>query len=58
MKRGYSHEFPTGGTNRKRLDVDYVPPALLRAAKLKAKREGTSLRVVVLRLLKDWVARS
>lgn len=57
-KRGYSREFPTGGplARRRRLDIDWVPPALLRAAKQKAKRTGVSLRVVVLRYLQAWVA--
>jgi len=54
-KRGYSREFPTGGSNRKKLEIDWVPPALLRDAKLKAKREGVSLRALILGWLKAWV---
>lgn len=54
-KRGYSREFPTGGPNRKKFEVDWVPPGLLRDAKRKAKRERVSLRVVILRWLTEWV---
>lgn len=54
--RGYSREFPTGLGVRRRLEVDWVPPGLLRDAKRKAKRERVSLRVLCLRYLRDWVA--
>jgi hypothetical protein len=54
-KRAYSREFPTGGVRRK-LDIDWVPPSLLVSAKAKARRQGVSLRVAILRLLRTWVS--
>jgi hypothetical protein len=53
-KRGWSREFPTG--RGRRFGVDDVPLGLLRQAKAKAKREGVSLRVKILRFLAAWVA--
>lgn len=54
-KRGYSNEFPTGVQPNRKIGVDWVPPKLLRAARARAKREGISLRVQILRLLTAWV---
>jgi hypothetical protein len=56
-KRGYSREFPIGDdlTRRRKLEIDWVPPWLFRAARQKAKREGISLRVIILRWLTAWV---
>ena len=55
-KRGYSREFPLDKTGpRRRLEVDWAPPGLLRDAKRKAKREGTSLRTLVLGWLQRYV---
>jgi hypothetical protein len=58
MKRSYSKEFtPRVRTpeSRKRIHVDWVPPTLFAAVAAKAKREGVSMRALVLRLLKAWV---
>ncbi len=37
------------------ITVDRVPPTLFDAAKAKAKREGVSLRALILGWLKAWV---
>lgn len=55
VKRGYSREFTPKTERRVQLMIDRVPPTLLEAVKAKAKREGISLRALVLKLLKDWL---
>lgn len=55
MKRGYSREFTPRTERRVALTIDRIPPTLLDAAKAKAKREGVSLRALVLGWLKAWV---
>ena len=55
VKRGYSREFTPKTERRVQLMIDRVPPTLLDAVKAKAKREGISLRALVLKLLKDWL---
>ena len=54
-KRGWSNEFPTGGDTTRKIGVDDVPAGLLRRVKAKAKRQGVSVRVVILRFLTRWV---
>jgi predicted HicB family RNase H-like nuclease len=54
-KRGYSNEFPTDHAKRVRLEIDQVPPDLARKVRAKAKREGVSLRTLILRLLTQWL---
>jgi len=39
------------------LTIDRIPPTLYSAVKAKAKREGISLRALVLGWLKEWVER-
>lgn len=56
-KRGYSDEFPTTGKTSRYL-LDYIPSALWRKARAKAKREGLSMRTLILRLLSEWVSPS
>lgn len=53
-KRGYSDEFPTTGKTTRYL-LDYIPAGLWRSVKAKAKREGVSVRTLILRLLKQWL---
>jgi hypothetical protein len=53
-KRGYSDEFPTTGKTARSL-LDYIPVGLWRSVKAKAKREGVSVRTLILRLLKRWL---
>lgn len=54
-KRGYSRDFTPKTERRVQFMIDRVPPTLLDAARAKAKREGISLRALVLGWLKEWV---
>lgn len=56
MKRGYSKYFTPRTERRVTLTIDRIPPTMLDAAKAKAKREGVSLRALILGWLKDWIA--
>lgn len=56
-KRGYSREFTPRTDRRVQIMVDRVPPTLFDAVKAKAKREGVSLRALILKLLSDWLQR-
>ena len=53
-KRGYSREFTPKTERRIQLVIDRIPPTLYDAVKAKAKREGVSLRALVLGWLKAW----
>jgi hypothetical protein len=56
-KRGYSKAFrPRGGTGRRYL-LDNIPVPLWVAVQEKAKREGVSVRALILTLLQDWLTR-
>lgn len=55
-KRGYSRDFTPKTDRRVRIEVDRIPPTLYDAVKAKAKREGVSIRALVLKLLSDWTA--
>lgn len=55
MKREYSRDFPTTKEKRVYYMLDKIPPGLWRSVKAKAKREGVSLRALILGWLKDWV---
>lgn len=50
-----SSEFPTTGPSTQYL-LSGIPRDLWKTVKAKAKREGVSLRTLVLRLLSKWVA--
>lgn len=54
-KRGYSRAFTPKTERRVMLTIDRIPPTLYTAVKAKAKREGVSLRALVLGWLKDWI---
>lgn len=54
-KRGYSREFTPKTERRVMLTIDRIPPTLYEAAKAKARREGVSLRALVLKFLSEWV---
>ena len=56
-KRGYSDEFPTTREKRVYFMIDKIPPALWIRVKAKAKRDGVSLRALILGWLKDWISR-
>lgn len=53
-KRGYSREF-TPRDEGAQLNISRVPKSLLIQANAKAKREGVSLRALILGWLKAWV---
>lgn len=53
-KRPYSREFDYPGA-KKNYPLEGIPFPLWRAATQKAKAEGISLRIAILRLLKGWV---
>jgi len=55
-KRQYSREFTPKTERRVMLTIDRIPPTLYDAVKAKAKREGISLRALVLGWLKEWAA--
>jgi hypothetical protein len=55
MKRGYSREFRPHGESGKRYLLDAIPAGLWSAVKAKCKREGVSIRALILNLLREWV---
>ncbi len=56
MKRGYSRAYTPKSETYGRYLLDKIPATLWREVRAKAKREGTSVRALVLRLLTDWTA--
>jgi hypothetical protein len=54
-KRGYSREFTPKTERRLTLMADKVPAKLHDAVQSKVKREGTSVRTVILTLLEKWL---
>jgi hypothetical protein len=54
-KRGYSRDFKPHGDTGRRYLLDKIPAGLWTAANAKAKREGESMRGLILRLLKEWL---
>ena len=55
VKRGYSREFTPHGDTGKRYLLDDIPAGLWSEVKAKCKRDGTSIRALILRLLTAWV---
>lgn len=53
-KRGYSRDFKPHGDTGKRYLLDKIPAGLWTAVRDKAKRQGISLRALLLRLLTEW----
>ena len=54
-KRGYSRDFrPKAGTG-KRYMLDAIPAGLWNDVRTKAKREGVSVRALILSQLRTWV---
>lgn len=56
-KRGYSREFKPHGETGKRYLLDDIPAGLWADVKAKCKRDGISIRAVILTLLREWLAR-
>jgi hypothetical protein len=54
MKRGYSTDFTPRGAGKRYL-LDQIPAAFWLQVRAKAKREGVSVRALILRLLTDWL---
>lgn len=54
-KRGYSREFKPHGESGKRYLLDNIPAGLWRDVQTKAKRDGVSIRALILKLLTDWL---
>jgi len=54
-KRGYSREFKPHGDTGKRYLLDDIPAGLWASVRDTCKREGVSIRALILRLLKDWI---
>ena len=55
MKRGYSKDFKPHGDSGKRYLLDQIPAGLWARVREKAKREGVSLRALILQLLTEWL---
>jgi hypothetical protein len=55
--RGYSRAFPVNRDTRKRYLLDDIPGGLWIRVRTKCKRDGVSLRALILSLLTDWVDR-
>jgi predicted HicB family RNase H-like nuclease len=56
--RQYSREHtPSKRQKRRYLMVDKIPAELDIAVRAKAKREGVSLRALILSWLKEWVSK-
>lgn len=56
-KRGYSRDFKPHGDTGKRYLLDQIPAGLWAGVKAKCKRDGVSIRGLILKLLKEWVGR-
>lgn len=54
---GYSREFTPAPQGHRRYLLDRIPVQFWLEVQAKAKREGISLRALILSLLKDWLAR-
>ncbi len=55
VKRGYSRAFTPQSAKRNQINIDRVPSALMAKIQAKTKREGISLRNLVLKWLSAWV---
>lgn len=53
-KRAYSKNFPSTEPRRYQLMADHIPASLARRVKAKSKREGVSIRALVLGFLAEW----
>ena len=55
MKRGYSREFRPRKGSGKRYNLDQIPAGLWDEVRAKAKRQGISIRALILHLLRRWL---
>ena len=56
-KRGYSREFKPHGDTGKRYLLDDIPAGFWTDVKAKSRRDGISLRALVLTLLREWLSK-
>lgn len=56
-KRGYSRDFTPPTDAHGRYLLDKIPADLWRRVRAKAKREGVSVRALILGLLQQWLGR-
>jgi hypothetical protein len=54
VKRGYSKEFRPHGEGKAYL-LDAIPAGFWRDVRTKARREGVSVRALILTLLRQWL---
>lgn len=54
-KRGYSRDFTPASEKHGRYLLDKIPADLWRRARAKSKREGVSIRALLLGFLRQWV---
>lgn len=54
-KRGYSREFTPAPQGHARYLLDKIPAGFWREVRAKAKREGVSIRALILKLLSEWL---
>jgi len=52
---GYSREFTPNPQGHRRYLLDRIPVSLWLEVQAKCKREGVSVRALILKLLKEWV---
>lgn len=55
MKRGYSKAFRPHGDSGKRYLLDEIPAGLWTLVRAKARRQGVSVRALILQLLTTWL---
>lgn len=55
LKRGYSKAFKPHGDSGKQYLLDNIPAGLWTQVRDKAKREGKSIRALILELLTKWL---
>jgi hypothetical protein len=54
-KRGYSKDFTPHGDTGKAYLLDQIPAGLWAAVRAKCKRQGVSVRALILKLLTEWL---
>lgn len=55
-KRGYSRAFTPHGDTGKRYLLGEIPAGLWKQVRKKARRDGISIRALILELLRDWLS--
>lgn len=54
-KRGYTYDFTPKSETYGRYLLDKIPATLWSRVRAKARRDGVSVRALILRLLQDWL---